>query len=350
MALLKNKTPLVTDPTYYDKVMMAESGGKSIKNPQKGASATGIFQFTANTWKGMVDKMGLNYTLEDRYDPNKQKVVMKRFTEDNSKYLSSKLGITPNNTDLYMAHFLGAGGASNFLQDYLDTPDQRVNMPDNVIKYNKNVFVKKDGNLRTYKEVYNEMQRRLDKTKGKITPEITNYAETEKRGTFVPIPETSIDQSKLYSVDITKADKEKTEVSEQEQQVEAELDNAKKEEDFLNEYFAQQEVAQFEQPTQQMQESPAPNIVQDFTQIEQFVDTNLMQQGGIPTDPLGMWRQGNNPVIVPSNKITMSPNPITGEAFTKPIIGISDTGDKKILFPGKEYTFSGSKVLEIPIK
>jgi hypothetical protein len=31
-----------------------------------------------------------------------------------------------------------------------------------------------------------------------------------------------------------------------------------------------------------------------------------------------------------------------------PVLGVSDTGDKKLMQPGKDYKFKGSKVTEYP--
>jgi hypothetical protein len=50
-----------------------------------------------------------------------------------------------------------------------------------------------------------------------------------------------------------------------------------------------------------------------------------------------------------SNEITMKPDPLTGKKLTRPLLGISDTGDVKIMKPGKDYKFKGTKVTEYPI-
>lgn len=62
-----------------------------------------------------------------------------------------------------------------------------------------------------------------------------------------------------------------------------------------------------------------------------------------PVDNTGMWYQ-DNPVIVPSNQITMKgPN---GEPnyFDSPIMGIGmQSGEKKVMYPGKEYSFPNDR-------
>lgn len=64
-----------------------------------------------------------------------------------------------------------------------------------------------------------------------------------------------------------------------------------------------------------------------------------------PVDNTGMWYQ-DNPVIVPSNQITMKgPN---GEPnyFDSPIMGIGmQSGEKKVMYPGKEYSFPNDRAV-----
>lgn len=69
-----------------------------------------------------------------------------------------------------------------------------------------------------------------------------------------------------------------------------------------------------------------------------------ISQDGITIDPMGYWNPENvgNPVIIPSNEITM-------EGVDQPLIGISDTGDVQYMQPGEEYTFDGKYVTEYPV-
>lgn len=130
------------------------------------------------------------------------------------------------------------------------------------------------------------------------------------------------------------------------------LVQAQNEENFLKEFqaiVAQQEEIKQEQPNYlQSQElfTLAP------TEQIQYNTSQEFQQGGqIPVDKLGMWKYPNQEVIVPSNIITMKPNPFTGEAFTKPILGISmQTGEQKIMQPNKNYRFKNTNsVREVPL-
>lgn len=59
-------------------------------------------------------------------------------------------------------------------------------------------------------------------------------------------------------------------------------------------------------------------------------------------DPNGFWDKRNienGKVIIPSNRITMK-----GVNF--PVLGISDTGDMKVMLPNGEYKFNGNNVTE----
>jgi hypothetical protein len=68
------------------------------------------------------------------------------------------------------------------------------------------------------------------------------------------------------------------------------------------------------------------------------------KNGGIVEDDMGYWNPDNHgkPVRVNSNVITM-------EGVYEPLLGISDTGDTKLMKPGKNYKFKGKKVTEFPV-
>ena len=68
------------------------------------------------------------------------------------------------------------------------------------------------------------------------------------------------------------------------------------------------------------------------------------KNGGVTKDNLGYWNPDNwgKPVEIGSNNITM-------EGVYEPLLGISDTGDTKLMQPGKNYKFKGKKVTEFPV-
>lgn len=72
---------------------------------------------------------------------------------------------------------------------------------------------------------------------------------------------------------------------------------------------------------------------------------NFKSGGKIKTDPQGYWNKDNHgkPVRIPSNRITM-------KGVNQPLMGISDTGDIQMMFPGMDYSFDGNSVTEFPVK
>jgi len=68
------------------------------------------------------------------------------------------------------------------------------------------------------------------------------------------------------------------------------------------------------------------------------------EDGGVIKDDMGYWNPDNwgSPVEIGSTDITM-------EGVYEPLLGISDTGDTKVMKPGKNYKFKGKKVTEYPM-
>jgi hypothetical protein len=72
------------------------------------------------------------------------------------------------------------------------------------------------------------------------------------------------------------------------------------------------------------------------------IDINDMKQGGIIRDDRGQWDHPGEITEIGSNQITM-------EGVPYDVLGISDTGDTKLMKPGKNYKFKGKKVTEYPM-
>jgi hypothetical protein len=66
------------------------------------------------------------------------------------------------------------------------------------------------------------------------------------------------------------------------------------------------------------------------------------QEGGIIKDDMGQWKYPGEITEIGSNQITM-------EGVPYDVLGISDTGDTKLMKPGKDYKFKGKKVTEFPM-
>ena len=73
------------------------------------------------------------------------------------------------------------------------------------------------------------------------------------------------------------------------------------------------------------------------------------KNGDVIVSDRGQWDYPGEVTEINSTEITMKPDPLTGKKLTRPLLGISDTGDVKIMKPGKDYKFKGTKVTEYPI-
>ncbi len=155
-ALIRPATP-AADPlaSYYAKVRQHESGGDdSISN----GVAYGRYQFTPQTWLGVAiqhPELGLDKT--NILDPAKQDQAMKALTADNAAALQkSGLEVTPEN--LFMLHFLGAGGGPKFLKALQADPSANAAALFPLeTRYNPTIFHDPAGRPRSLGEVYGLM-------------------------------------------------------------------------------------------------------------------------------------------------------------------------------------------------
>jgi hypothetical protein len=69
---------------------------------------------------------------------------------------------------------------------------------------------------------------------------------------------------------------------------------------------------------------------------------NSIAQDGAIVDPMGQWAHPGEVTIIPGTDITM-------EGVDYPVLGISDTGDTQMMYPGEDYDFDGDYVTEYPI-
>lgn len=128
--------------------LVEKAGAESAFNPKakaKTSSATGLFQFIEKTWMSMVKTHGDKYGLSDyarqiddngrvqdaktrqeilnlRKDPEIASYMAAEFASDNEAYLQRTVGGDIGHTELYFAHFMGAGGASAFLSQKNKNP------------------------------------------------------------------------------------------------------------------------------------------------------------------------------------------------------------------------------------
>lgn len=136
-----------TDFSY----LVAQAKLESGMNPHAEArtsSASGLYQFIEGTWLRTLDKHGAAHGLDHlagaieqrggraivrdpamrdrimalRHDPEVSAVMAGALAQDNRAALLPVLGREPDAAELYLAHFLGAGGAAGFLRGLARDP------------------------------------------------------------------------------------------------------------------------------------------------------------------------------------------------------------------------------------
>lgn len=102
----------------------SESSFNAKATAGSASTATGLFQFTAPTWKYLTTKVypELGYTLEDRRDPQKSAILASRYLKSIKQELRQKIGSAPTIGQTYLGYFMGVSGASKFIQAYRSNP------------------------------------------------------------------------------------------------------------------------------------------------------------------------------------------------------------------------------------
>lgn len=136
--------------SIVDRIIGVESGGNpNAKNPQ--SSATGLGQFIESTWLRLFKKnfpsMASSMTdaaiLELRKDAKLSRDMVKLLLQENAAILR-QAGQTLSDPNLYLAHFLGPGGAIKLLNSAPGTTANEL-FPSSVIESNASVL---DGKTR----------------------------------------------------------------------------------------------------------------------------------------------------------------------------------------------------------
>jgi hypothetical protein len=171
---------------------------ESAYNPAARAStssARGHYQFTKQTWLATLDRHGANHGLawaadaigrdasgrlsvadpalrqqifDLRDDPAAASNMAAALTGDNRTYLESRIGRGAEPVDLYLAHFLGSGGAAKFLAALEANPDQPgASMMPEAAAANRSVFSAADGSMRSLAEIRARFRVKLEEG-GKI--------------------------------------------------------------------------------------------------------------------------------------------------------------------------------------
>ncbi|MCA6122936.1 lytic transglycosylase domain-containing protein [Bradyrhizobium sp. WSM 1704] len=152
------------------------------------SSAHGLFQFIDQTWLGTVKEAGSqlgygryadaitknsdgSYSVSDasarnaimklRDDPDAASAMAGVLTQSNSFKLTGKIGRRPTDAELYMAHFMGVGGAGRLISSAEDSPGANAAaMFPKAAAANQSIFYDKSGNARSVSQVYSVLTTR----------------------------------------------------------------------------------------------------------------------------------------------------------------------------------------------
>lgn len=194
IALASQKTGV--DFSYLMGQAQLESGMRT--NAKAGtSSASGLYQFIDQSWLRVVKQHGAEHgmawasdaistsssgkmvvsdsetrraILNLRNDPQTASLMAAEHASDNKDALESTLGRDATGTDLYMAHFLGLGGAKSFLRNMANSPDRSAaSLFPAAARANRNVFYNSNGQARSLNDVYDRFAAKLDKGAGVAT-------------------------------------------------------------------------------------------------------------------------------------------------------------------------------------
>lgn len=154
------------------------------------SSARGLYQFIDQSWLRVVKAHGAEHglgwaanaisttasghaTVADpatrrailalRDDPAAASLMAAEHASDNKDAIESATGRTATGTDLYMAHFLGLGGARAFLSAMRSSPDRSgAALFPAAARANRGVFFDAGGKARSLSDIYSRFGAKLD--------------------------------------------------------------------------------------------------------------------------------------------------------------------------------------------
>jgi Transglycosylase SLT domain len=172
--------------------LLATAQIESGLNPEikaKTSSATGLFQFIEQTWLMTMKQSGAElgygryadaiektssgrYIVRDpalrseilnlRKDPAANASMAGALTRHNAARLRAKIGRDPTEGELYIAHFLGAGGAGKLIAAAAKNPQGKaVDLFPRAAAANRSIFYDKQGGARSVTGVYSVLVTKL---------------------------------------------------------------------------------------------------------------------------------------------------------------------------------------------
>ena len=151
------------------------------------SSASGLYQFVEQSWLAVVKKHGSEHglgwaadsiqqsggrftvsggnraaVLGLRNNPEVASLMAAEHASDNKDAIEASTGRAATGTDLYMAHFLGLGGARTFLSAMQSNPERSAAaLFPGAARANRGVFFESDGSARSLGEVYQRFAGKL---------------------------------------------------------------------------------------------------------------------------------------------------------------------------------------------
>lgn len=133
------------------------------------SSATGLFQFTSETWLNVLERYGAKHgvktddltreqMLDLRKDAGLSATMAGELAGENGKILAKKLGREATSAELYTAHFMGPSDAARLIDAARENkPGIAADMFPRAALANANVFRDKDGAKLTSAELYTKL-------------------------------------------------------------------------------------------------------------------------------------------------------------------------------------------------
>jgi len=177
------------DFDYLMQTAMRESSLESTAKART-SSAAGLFQFIDQTWLSTVKQNGADHglgayadaietdargrhfvsdpamkqeILAERYNPTSAALMAGALTRGAESRMETELGRGVSDGELYMSHFLGTGGAIDFIQATEVAPGRSAaDLFPRAASANKSIFYDADGREKSMREVYRNLISRHD--------------------------------------------------------------------------------------------------------------------------------------------------------------------------------------------
>jgi len=172
------------DFSYLLKTAMRESS-LNCDAKSSTSSACGLFQFTQQSWLGTMKQDGGNlglgqyadqisqdsngrYVVTDpaarqeilalRNDPKVSALMAGAYTSNSQSRLENSLGRSVSGGELYIAHFLGAGGAAKLISNAQEAPNTPADeLFPAAAAANRSIFYDRDGSPKSVAQVYDNL-------------------------------------------------------------------------------------------------------------------------------------------------------------------------------------------------